>query len=155
MSDLRPTPLPDLEEHLGYWLRRVSNHVSAEFARALQAQQVSVAEWVALRHLYDRREATPGALARLLGMTRGAVSKVLAKLESKGWVTSRTTSEDHRVQALSLTPEGERLLPELVEIADRNDSRHFGCLSADEQATLRELLQKLANTHRWNDVPVD
>ena len=53
-------PLPELESHLGYWLRRVSNHVSAEFARLLQARQVTVAEWVALRHPYGRSDLTPG-----------------------------------------------------------------------------------------------
>ena len=42
-----------LEVHLGYWMRRISNHVSSAFAKALQARQVSVAEWVVLRELYD------------------------------------------------------------------------------------------------------
>ena len=44
-------PLSALETHLGYWLRRVSNRVSGAFAQALHAKQVSVAEWVMLRHL--------------------------------------------------------------------------------------------------------
>jgi DNA-binding MarR family transcriptional regulator len=65
----------------------VSGHVSGEFARALQARQVSVAEWVALRHIYDHPAITPGELATAIGMTRGAVSKVLDKLQNKQWVT--------------------------------------------------------------------
>ena len=36
-----------LEEHLGYWLRLVSNNVSASFARRLEKLDVSVSEWVA------------------------------------------------------------------------------------------------------------
>lgn len=155
MSELSAAPLPDLEAHLGYWLRRISNHVSTEFARGLQARQVSVAEWVALRHLYGRSDFTPGELARVLGMTRGAVSKVLDKLKSKGLVTNQTKPQDHRVQVLSLTLEGTRLLPELVQIADRNDRKHFDCLSAEEQATLKKLLQKLTGVHQWHDVPVE
>ena len=62
-----------LEDHLGYWLRQVSNHVSGAFARALQARQVSVAEWVVLRQVRERPEITPGALADELGLTRGAM----------------------------------------------------------------------------------
>src|ERR1035438_5835067 len=49
-KDLNPSAL---EAHLGYWLRRVSNHVSGTFTRALQAQQVSVAEWVVLSQIHE------------------------------------------------------------------------------------------------------
>ena len=62
---------------------------------------------------------------------------------------------DRRVQVLSLTPEGMRLFPELVEIADGNDRKHFGCLSAEEQVTLKRLLQKLVDVHQWHDVLVE
>ena len=155
MNKLSAELLPELEAHLGYWLRRVSNHVSAAFAHGLQARQISVAEWVALRHLYGQASLTPGELAQLLGMTRGAVSKVLDKLEDKGLVTGQTKPEDHRSQLLSLTPEGKRLIPALVEIADCNDRKYFGCLSTGEQATLKQLLQKLTDIHQWYEVPVD
>ena len=149
------TSLPDLEAHLGYWLRRVSNHVSGEFARSLQSRNISVAEWVALRHLYDWQDVTPGELAQFMGVTRGAVSKVLDKLEGKGWLTHETKPEDHRVQVLSLTLAGTRLLPELAEMADANDKKHFDCLSHEERNALKTLLQKLTEVHQWRDVPVE
>lgn len=147
--------VPDLQAHLGYWLRRVSNHVSGAFARDLQARQTSVAEWVALRHIHERQDITPGELAELLGMTRGAISKILDRLESKAWVTRSVNPEDNRGQLLALTPQGSAVLPELAQIADSNDAHFFGCLSLEDQETLRSLLQKLAQTHRWSDVPVD
>ncbi len=155
MSDTPIYPLPDLEDHLGYWLRHISNHVSGAFARALQARQVSVAEWVALWHIHDQQTITPGALADLLGMTRGAVSKVLTKLESKTWITRASSVADNRVQWIALTPAGEQILPELAQIADRNDAYFFGALSRKEHETLKSLLQKLAHIHQWNDVPID
>lgn len=151
--------LPELEVHTGYWLRRVSNQVSGAFARALQARQVSVAEWVALQHIRSSRGTeeyiTPGDLAERLGMTRGAISKVIDKLEAKGWTVRTTNPEDNRVHWLSLTPEGKLVLPELTQIADSNDEKFFGCLSSEEMATLRELLQKLTRVHEWNAEPID
>jgi len=59
------------------------------FARSLQ-QHVSVAEWVVLSHVAARPEVRPGGLADHLGLTRGAVFKVLDKLEGKKWITRRT-----------------------------------------------------------------
>lgn len=155
MNATRANSLSSLEAHLGYWLRHVSNHVSGAFARMLQERQVSVAEWVALRQIHDRQKITPGELADSIGMTRGAVSKVLHKLESKQWITRALCADDNRVQWITLTPEGEEILPELAQLADSNDAYFFGCLSDEEQAMLRNLLQKLAHSHQWNDVPID
>ncbi|HEX5499086.1 MAG TPA: hypothetical protein VFX03_07665, partial [Thermomicrobiales bacterium] len=87
--------------------------------------------------------------------TRGATSKVLHRLERKTWAIRRSHPEDGRVQLLSLTPEGARVLPDLAHIADRNDQRFFGGLTADERATLRRLLEKLALDHGLTGVPID
>lgn len=144
-----------LEAHLGYWLRRVSNHVSGAFARALQEQQVSVAEWVVLAEVGGRRDSRPAELADHLGLTRGAVSKVLDKLEAKKWIARRTMADDNRVQLLSLTRQGQRVLPELADIADHNDERFFNCLDTKEQETLRLLLRKLTEFHQIQVVPVE
>ena len=96
----------DLESHLGYWLRRVSNAVSGAFARALQDSQTSVAEWVLLSQLQKNEKAAPGELADLLGLTRGAVSKIIDKLEAKDWVQSDAKEGDNRYRLLSLTRAG-------------------------------------------------
>ena len=147
--------VPQLEAHLGYWLRRVSNRVSGEFARSLHTRQTSVAEWVLLRHLYERQQVTPGELAEASIMTRGAISKIVDKLQAKGWIKSRVNPEDNRGQLLSLTPGGRRNLPELAEIADQNDEQFFACLDAGERSALRCLLCKLAEHHQIRDVPVE
>jgi DNA-binding MarR family transcriptional regulator len=144
-----------LEVHLGYWLRRVSNHVSGAFARALQTRQTSVAEWVVLCHVQERPGITPGELAEALALTRGAVSKVIDKLEGKNWITGSTKPEDNRVRLFSLTRRGSRVLPELAEIADRNDQTSFDALEAGERATLRRLLAKLVDYHQIGAVPIE
>jgi len=147
--------VPELESHLGYWLRRVSNAVSGTFARTLQQQETSVAEWVLLREVYKRGQAAPGDLADELGLTRGAVSKVVDKLEAKEWVRTYAKEGDGRYRLLSLTRTGERTLPLLAEIANQNDEAYFGCLSAKERATLRQLLVKLAEHNQIEAVPTE
>jgi len=145
----------NLEAHLGYWLRRVSNHVSGSFAKALQDRNVSVAEWVALSQINERPELRPNELADATGMTRGAISKVLDKLEQKKWITRRTLQTDNRGHALFLTQQGRRALPELKAIADRNDKRFFDCLDAKEKAALGLLLRKLTSSNDIRDIPVE
>jgi DNA-binding MarR family transcriptional regulator len=144
-----------LESHLGYWLRRVSNAVSGAFSRALHEKQTSVAEWVLLRELHERGQTAPGELADILGFTRGAVSKIVDKLDAKGWVQTDAKEGDSRFRLLSLTGSGRRNLPVLAEIADQNDASYFDCLSAKEKNVLRELLIKLADHNHIKDVPTE
>lgn len=144
-----------LEAHLGYWLRRVSNHVSGAFAKSLQDRKVSVAEWVALSQIDARPGIRPAELADATGMTRGAISKVLDKIEEKKWVTRTTLEADTRGHTLLLTKQGKRALPELKAIADRNDRRFFNCLDAKEKAALGLLLRKLTSSNDIRDIPVE
>ncbi|MEZ5363766.1 MAG: MarR family transcriptional regulator [Bryobacterales bacterium] len=144
-----------LEAHLGYWLRRVSNHVSGSFAKSLQDRNVSVAEWVALSHINEHPEVRPNELADAMGMTRGAISKVVDKLEAKKWVARKTLAADSRGHSLFLTRQGHRALPELRAVADRNDQRFFDCLDAKEKAALEALLRKLTTSNDIRNIPVE
>jgi DNA-binding MarR family transcriptional regulator len=147
--------VPRLESHLGYWLRRVSNAVSGGFARGLQEKQTSIAEWVLVHELHERGQAAPGELADNLGFTRGAVSKIVDKLDAKGWIQTDAKEGDSRFRLLSLTRAGRSSLPVLAEIADQNDARYFDCLSAKEKIGLRKLLVKLADHNGIHDIPTD
>lgn len=144
-----------LQTHLGYWLRLVSNQVSGGFARALQARDLSVAEWVALNQIAVGRDVNPAEIAAATGMTRGAITKVLDKLEHKKWISRRISEHDHRVQRLSLTRQGRRVLPDLTRIADHNDAQCFGTLDGTERSVLRGLLQKVAAALPLATVPID
>jgi DNA-binding MarR family transcriptional regulator len=149
------TPPDPLHAHLGYWLRLVSNQVSGSFASALQERQLSVAEWVALNHVETHPDITAASLADAMGMTRGAVSKVLDKLQTKEWLLRTPSPQDSRAQLLALTRSGKRLLPALTGIANDNDDRFFSVLAANERDELRRLLQKLADAHQISVLPVD
>jgi DNA-binding MarR family transcriptional regulator len=144
-----------LEAHLGYWLRLVSNEVSHTFERALHEQDISVAEWVAINQLAVGTGLTPATLAATMGMTRGAVSKVLDKLDSKKLVSHSMSSVDGRVKLLSLTERARRILPRLTGLADANDSHFFAALDSDEKTALRNLLRKLAGFHQMTRIPVE
>ena len=143
-----------LEAHVGFWLRFVSNHVSARFQKLLEAQGTSVTEWVALRSLFDQPETTNAALIQALGMTKGATSKVVSRLECKGLVARQVAKGGSREQTLRLTASGKSLVPRLAALADANDEHFFGPLEARERAELLKVLQALVAHHQLKEVPV-
>lgn len=151
----RRSAISPLEAHLGYWLRYVSNHVSQAFARKVEAHGVTVAEWVVLRELYDQRGTLASELAIRLGMTRGAVSKLIDRLEGKSLISRAAREDDARYQTLALTKAGRDLVPILATLADANDAEFFGHLGADEQAALISTMQAIIKRGALRAVPID
>ncbi|MGA7339222.1 MAG: MarR family transcriptional regulator [Terracidiphilus sp.] len=145
----------DLKKHLGFWLRFVSNHVSQAFARKLLKSGVTVAEWVVLREMYGRDGMSPGVVAELTGLTRGAVSKLVDRLVGKELVTRQDRCADRRFQDIALTPAGRRLAPSLAALAELNDQEFFTPLSIREREALLETLKKLVRAHGLHQLPTD
>lgn len=144
-----------LEDHAGYWLRFVSNHVSHAFSRKVEAHGVTVAEWVLLRQMLETGAVNPSQLANKVGLTRGAVSKLVERLCQKQLVARASTDDDKRYQTVELTAAGKRLVPILARLADDNDREFFGHLPPEEQRKLVLLLQDMVRRHGWKDLPLN
>jgi DNA-binding MarR family transcriptional regulator len=144
-----------LESHLGYWLRFVSNHVSHSFRKKVEARGVTVSEWVVLRELYRLGRTTPGALVQEIGMTKGAISKLLDRLEGKRLIARAVLEHDRRHQEIELLPSGLALVPQLAKLADRNDEEFFGDLPREVREELIRVMQQIVRTHGLKTVPVD
>lgn len=142
-----------LDAHLGFWLRFVSNHVSVRFRKLLEERGVTVTEWVALRTILDQRESSHATLIRALGMTKGAASKVISRLEEKGLARRRLFDGRGREQLLVLTAEGKALVPQLAKLADANDRHFFGHLDPTQRDALSETMQALVKYHQINEIP--
>lgn len=147
--------IPELTDHLGYWLRQVSNHVSHGFARKLAARDVTVAEWAVMRVLYEREPAPPSRVADEMGMTRSAITKLADRLIAKGLMIRESNPEDGRAQTLRLTTRGARFVPELAALADANEAECFAHLSTDDRRALFRTLKTTVARLGLTIAPVD
>jgi len=144
-----------LEDHAGYWVRFVSNHVSYAFARKAAASGVTVAEWVILREMFDAGSIAPSLLAETTGQTRGAVSKLVDRLLKKNLLTRDGRDDDRRFQAIALTDAGRKLVPKLAALADENDAGFFSALNPRERDTLIAMLKKLVQANGLTKLPTE
>jgi DNA-binding MarR family transcriptional regulator len=143
-----------LDAHVGFWLRFVSNHVSARFSQLVVDEGSTVTEWVALRTLFEKMQTTHAELIEALGMTKGAASKVVTRLEEKGLARRELAEGSAREQVLSLTPQGRALVPRLAALADQNEEHFFGHMSVRERQALMKAFQALAAHHHLKELPV-
>lgn len=153
MKKTKPTEASELESHLGFWLRFVANQVTSRFESQLATYGISVTEWVAMRALYNRLDVTHAELIDALGMTKGAASKIISKLESKGLAQRNQAKDSLREQILCLTDDGNQLVPKLAALADENDTHFFGHLPDSQRQSLMALMKELVVHHQLKQVP--
>ena len=151
----RPETVSDLAAHLGFWLRFVSNHVSGAFADKIAERGVGVAEWVVMRALYDAPALAPSRVAEVIGMTRGAVTKLADKLIAKGLVRREADARDRRAQTLALTAKGRALLPKLAALADQNDEEFFGQLDPALVETIKDAMKEIVRRRGLTVIPTE
>ena len=150
-----PPSISPLDAHLGYWLRFVSNHASHAFGRKLFGRDVTVAEWVFLRELYEHDAIAPSELATRLGMTRGAISKLTDRLAAKSLLERTAGADDRRYQSLTLTRGGRALVPKLAQLADQNDEEFFGHLTRAERSTIESAMKKIIRQRGLRIIPIE
>jgi DNA-binding MarR family transcriptional regulator len=140
---------------IGFWMRMVSNSVSHAFARKLEASGVTVAEWVVLREMYSGDDTTsPGLVARLTGLSPGAVSKLISRLLAKRLVTRKESARDRRFQDIQLTAAAIAIVPRLAKLADQNDREFFAGLSDSDRKTLSRILKEVVALHKITKMPI-
>lgn len=153
--DLSDAKIGNIDSYLGYWLRFVSNQVTATFQQKLSEKGVTVAEWVALRFLLSHAPCSLTKLAEEMGMDKGAVSRLAERLEKRELITRTPSTEDRRLFSLQLTSAGLKLVPSLAEIADENDAHFFGHLKKKDVEYLTQILKDIVNRHGLRNLPIN
>ncbi len=150
---MKDSKTSDLEYHIGYWLRFVSNHVSFSFRDRLEVHGVTVAEWVALRSLYNRAPCTLGELSEQIGIDLGATSRLVERVIKKKLALREISAEDRRYVTLNLSTAGKKLIPKLAREADLNDAFFFDSLNKEDKRHLLRIMQTLVETHKLKEKP--
>jgi DNA-binding MarR family transcriptional regulator len=129
---------------IGYHLRRAQVSVFQNFAEVVGATEVTPGQFGVLVLV----DANPGLsqtqLGNALGIDRSTVVAVIDKLESRGLVMRKPVPNDRRSHALHLSETGRatyRRVAERVRAHEAAIARH---LSAAEQASLIDLLSRIA-----------
>jgi DNA-binding MarR family transcriptional regulator len=99
-----------LESSLGYYLSKARNVLVERMDRAvkplgLTAQQIGV-----ILMLSCERAHTPYELSRAMSYDSGSMTRMLDRLEKKGFIVRTRSDADRRMVKLELTPQGREQL---------------------------------------------
>ena len=129
---------------LGLSLARAARGVSRAFDEALGDAGGSLPMWLVLLNLKIARAANQRRLAEAVGVTEATLTHHLNAMETAGLVTRRRDPDNRRIHVVELTDAGEAAFLRLREAAMAFDRRLRRGVSADEEATLEDVLSRLA-----------
>ena len=99
----------------------------------------------ALELLIDTGAATAGKLADVMGMTTGAVTRVIDRLEQAGYVRRTTDPSDRRRVVVEVVPERVATVQSLLDSLERASAEEVGRYTAEQLALINEFLSRMAD----------
>lgn len=134
----------DLYEHPGHLLRR-AQQISVSIFYDEMGEELTPVQYAILSRLAGHPGIDQVSLAGLAAIDTSTGATVCARLEEKGLLERKVIPHNRRQRALTITPEGARLLETLEPGAQRLRDRLLAPLSAQEQDLFMGLLAKLVN----------
>lgn len=133
----------DLEDFVGYNLKRAYVIVSTDFRRALGDDGFAPRVFSALSLIVQFPSITQSELARKLGIERSGLVAIIDDLERRGFVLRQSVPGDRRVQALAPTEAGKAAYDHARNVVRTHEKELLSEFSPEEVETLIGLLQKI------------
>jgi DNA-binding MarR family transcriptional regulator len=131
------TEILELESFLPYRLYRLADAVSREFSGIYkQRHGLTRPEWRTLSGLGQRGTMTATELGEQSAMHKTKVSRAVAELERRRWLTRTPDENDRRVEHLALTKMGLAAYREMVPLAKAFERELLERLSEEEQTAI-------------------
>ena len=127
----------ELESFLPYRLYRLADTVSREFSNIYKERHgLTRPEWRTLSGLGQRGTMTATELGEQSAMHKTKVSRAVAELERRRWLTRTPDEKDRRVEHLALTKAGLAAYREMVPLAKAFERELLERLSEDQRAAV-------------------
>lgn len=133
-----------LEESIGYLLRRAGTQLAVSVDRRLAEFDMTHAQYGIFCRLQDG-PSTAAELARSSMTDTGAMTRMLDRLEEKGFVQRSRSSTDRRIVEVALTEKGRQLAGRMREVAVEALNQHLREFTLDEVEQFKSFLRRMIN----------
>lgn len=133
-----------LDNQLCFPLYACSKEIVRRYKPFLDEIDLTYTQYITMMVMWEHKSLSVKELGEYLYLDSGTLTPVLKTLEKKGFVKRKRSQQDERVMMVTLTPEGDKLKEEAVNVPE-----HMGnCLNInpEDAAKLYELLHKMMST---------
>ena len=140
-------------DSIGYLIKLANQTIMRSLDSRLQPYGLTAPQWVPLMVLSKNRANTVAGCANEIGVDTGAMTRMLDRLEAKGFISRSRSTDDRRVVNVRLTKGGEAIVklipPAICEVLNS----HLCGFSKQEFNIFKDLLGRfLANGDRLREV---
>jgi DNA-binding MarR family transcriptional regulator len=130
-----------LNDHLGYFVRRIQVWVFQDFIRALASVDISPAQFSVLVVIGANPGLSQAELSETLAIERARLVRLLHRLDRRGLTQRLKSSDDRRTHALYLTREGQKMLARAKALAAQHEARLVQKLRPEHYNTVADILR--------------
>ncbi|ACY30750.1 MarR family winged helix-turn-helix transcriptional regulator [Comamonas thiooxydans] len=137
--------MPFVEDYLPALLAQASKLISAEFHTVVESEGFSITEWRILASLTGTSGISTGRLAQISVSKQPTVTRLLDRMEAKGYVERFAHDTDRRLTMVRIAPAGQTIVADLIRKAKEHELRvlqPFGLKRAEAlKVTLRRIIE--------------
>lgn len=111
--------------------------------RSFEANQIGLSDFVVLEMLLHKGPQKVNDIGRKIGLTSGAITIAVDRVEKRGLVVRTFDATDRRARVVKLTPKGATFIRKVYEQHVQDMERATSGLSSNELERLVSLLRKL------------
>lgn len=130
-----------IDNQLCFPLYACSREMIKQYKPYLDRIGLTYTQYIAMMVLWEKKTSNVKELGERLYLDSGTLTPLLKKMEAKGLLTRRRSSEDERNLIITITEKGERLKEEAVDIPKK--MMQCSGLETDDAVALYKLLYKL------------
>ncbi|WP_028548858.1 MarR family winged helix-turn-helix transcriptional regulator [Paenibacillus sp. UNC451MF] len=131
------------DQFITYKFREIKNLLSSFLTQVLPDYHISPIMMYSLEFLRKHPDSKAVDIANEFGLTRGAVTQLLDKLEQEDLVVRKPHPTSRRSLQIQITPKGNELIKNILNAYNNKIERLFAHYSPEELSSLRLLLEKL------------
>jgi DNA-binding MarR family transcriptional regulator len=130
-----------IHQSVGYWVGLLSRTMEAEFSRRLAPHGLTRMSYAVLGAMVFDAKTTPSGIADFLGLDRGAVTRLLDKLEAQDLILRERGEDDRRSVSIEVTAIGKKLARQLQAHSRAVNAQFTAVLGRDETERFIELVK--------------
>ena len=131
------------EENIGLLIHDVARLLRVLYDRQMASIGLTRSQWWLLTYLFFKDGINQSELAILMDMEKAPLSRLLDRMEIKGWVTRKNESKDRRTKNIYLSESVKPLISSMRDKASAYRSESLSILNDKDINKLKDILQIL------------
>ena len=131
------------EENIGLLIHDVARLLRVLYDRQMASIGLTRSQWWLLTYLFFKDGINQSELAILMDMEKAPLSRLLDRMEKKGWVSRKNESKDRRTKNIYLSESVKPLISSMRDKASAYRSESLSILNDKDINKLKDILQIL------------